>query len=209
MTPTTAPSHRSERPAAGSAILCRRSVESPIGPLQLVAGPAGLRAVLWPGEDGSRVARALAGAPGPAGAAGPGTTEPPASPRGPGGGLADEAGANAILDRAAEQLAEYFAGSRREFDLALDPVGTPFQQRAWEVLRGIPYGATMSYGEQAAALGDAGAARAVGAANGRNPISIIVPCHRVVAASGNLTGFAGGISTKAWLLAHERATLTP
>ena len=111
------------------------------------------------------------------------------------------------LDAAEAQLEEYFSGSRREFDLALDPVGTDFQRRAWMALRTIPYGRTISYGEQAAEMGEPGAARAVGAANGRNPLSIVVPCHRVVAASGALTGFAGGLGTKAWLLDHERAVL--
>ena len=102
------------------------------------------------------------------------------------------------------QLDEYFAGEREEFDLPLDPVGTDFQQSAWMALRTIPYGTTVSYGEQAARMGDRRKARAVGAANGRNPISIVVPCHRVVASNGALTGFAGGIDTKAWLLDHEQ-----
>ena len=102
------------------------------------------------------------------------------------------------------QLEEYFDGSRTEFDVPLAPEGTPFQQQAWSVLRSIPFGATMSYGEQAAALGDRKRARAVGAANGRNPIPIIVPCHRVVGSNGHLTGFGGGIESKAWLLDHER-----
>ncbi len=88
--------------------------------------------------------------------------------------------------------------------MPLDPIGTDFQQIAWAALRTIPYGETISYGEQAARLGDRRKARAVGAANGRNPISIIVPCHRVVGSTGALTGFAGGLHTKAWLLDHER-----
>jgi methylated-DNA-[protein]-cysteine S-methyltransferase len=116
-------------------------------------------------------------------------------------------GTNAILDRLVEQLDEYFAGARRDFDLPLSPAGTPFQLAVWQVLRSIPYGRTISYGEQARALGDVGKARAVGAANGRNPISIVVPCHRVVAGTGHLTGFGGGIENKAWLLAHERSVL--
>jgi methylated-DNA-[protein]-cysteine S-methyltransferase len=121
-------------------------------------------------------------------------------------GAADGAveGSNEILDRLATQLREYFAGARRDFDLPLHPSGTAFQLAVWEVLRTIPYGATISYGEQARRLGDVGKARAVGAANGRNPISIVVPCHRVVAGTGHLTGFGGGIENKAWLLAHER-----
>lgn len=165
--------------------LVRRTVQSPIGSLELIASANGLRAVLWPGEDGSRIRlHALDAAP------------------------EEERAAQAHLDAAERQLAEYFAGTRREFDLVLDPVGTPFQRLAWDVLRTIPYGHTMSYGAQAAALGDPAKARAVGAANGRNPLSIVVPCHRVVATSGALTGFAGGLDTKQWLLAHERRVLS-
>ncbi len=110
-----------------------------------------------------------------------------------------------VLRSTVEQLDEYFAGGRRQFDLPLDPAGTAFQQKVWEVLRGIPYGETITYGEQALRLGDVRKARAVGAANGRNPISIIVPCHRVVGATGALTGFAGGVDTKRWLLDFERS----
>ena len=113
-------------------------------------------------------------------------------------------GSNTILDRLAAQLDEYFAGTRRDFDLPLHPSGTAFQLATWEVLRTIPYGSTISYGEQARRLGDIRKSRAVGAANGRNPISIVVPCHRVVSGTGDLTGFGGGIENKAWLLAHER-----
>jgi methylated-DNA-[protein]-cysteine S-methyltransferase len=102
-----------------------------------------------------------------------------------------------------EQLGEYFAGDRREFDLALAPEGSEFQLRVWEALREIPYGETESYGELAARIGHPGSARAVGAANGRNPISIVVPCHRVIGASGSLTGYAGGLERKRLLLALE------
>lgn len=105
---------------------------------------------------------------------------------------------------AAAQLREFFAGERREFDLRLDPAGTPFQQRVWAALRQIPYGETRSYADIAVALGSPTATRAVGAANGRNPIGIVVPCHRVVGANGSLTGYAGGIENKRWLLEHER-----
>jgi methylated-DNA-[protein]-cysteine S-methyltransferase len=114
------------------------------------------------------------------------------------------AGDHPVLALATRQLEEYFAGTRVEFDIPLAPEGTPFQQQAWSVLRSIPFGATISYGEQAAQLGDRRRARAVGAANGRNPIPIVVPCHRVVGANGHLTGFGGGIVAKAWLLDHER-----
>jgi len=106
---------------------------------------------------------------------------------------------------AAAQLDEYFAGSRKEFDLPLAPRGTPFQLSVWEELARIPFGVTMSYGEVAAALGKSLlASRAVGLANGRNPVSIIVPCHRVVGSDGNLTGYGGGIDNKRRLLDMER-----
>ena len=107
------------------------------------------------------------------------------------------------LPAATAQLAEYFAGERTAFDLPLAPHGTAFQQAVWAALRDIPYGETRSYGELAAALGRPGASRAVGLANGRNPISIVVPCHRVVGAGGKLTGYAGGMERKSWLLALE------
>jgi methylated-DNA-[protein]-cysteine S-methyltransferase len=111
--------------------------------------------------------------------------------------------ANVHLDAAGRQLAEYFAGDRRDFDLVLEPEGSAFQLSAWAVLRTIPYGATMTYGEQASALGKPRAVRAVGGANGRNPLAIIVPCHRVIGVAGKLTGYASGLDRKAWLLNHE------
>ncbi len=107
------------------------------------------------------------------------------------------------LVRLAQQLGEYFAGARQEFDLPLDPVGTEFQCLAWNALRAIPYGATRTYAEQAAAIGRPKAVRAVGAANGKNPISIVVPCHRVIGANGTLVGFGGGLETKRFLLDLE------
>ena len=164
----------------------RMVLPTPIGPLTLVASTSGLRAVLWSVDDATRV-------PGVA------LDETPSR--------SDEAPARsegAIIDQAAEELDEYFEGARRSFDVPLDPVGTAFQRRAWAALRTIPYGETVTYGEQAERLGDRRKARAVGAANGRNPISIIVPCHRVVGSNGSLTGFAGGLDVKAWLLDHER-----
>jgi methylated-DNA-[protein]-cysteine S-methyltransferase len=103
------------------------------------------------------------------------------------------------------QLAEYFAGTRTEFDLPLHASGTPFQQKVWAALMDIPYGETASYGATAAAIGSPTASRAVGLANGQNPIPIIVPCHRVVGANGSLTGYGGGLDTKRWLLSHEAA----
>ncbi len=111
---------------------------------------------------------------------------------------------------AREQLAEYFAGERTAFDLPLAPRGNPFQRRVWQLLTAIPHGRTRTYGQLAAQLGDPGLARAVGAANGRNPISIVVPCHRVVGRDGSLTGYAGGLARKAYLLDLERpATAGP
>lgn len=160
-----------------TAPLFRTEIESPVGVLTIVASNDGVRAVLWPDDDPKRVRVADA-------------TPDPDHP---------------VIAVAAVQLAEYFAGVRTEFDVPLDAAGTEFQRTAWEALRTIPLGATISYGEQAARMGDRRKARAVGAANGRNPISIIVPCHRVVGASGALTGFAGGVDTKAWLLDHEQA----
>lgn len=106
---------------------------------------------------------------------------------------------------AVEQLEQYFAGSRTAFDLTLAPRANNFQRRVWALLVQIPYGRTRSYGELAAELGDPGLARAVGMANGQNPLSIIVPCHRVVGANGRLTGYAGGLERKAFLLDLETA----
>ncbi|MFM8649446.1 MAG: methylated-DNA--[protein]-cysteine S-methyltransferase [Actinomycetota bacterium] len=108
-----------------------------------------------------------------------------------------------ILTEVVRQLTEYFAGDRRTFDLPLEPEGTDFQLSVWKVLRAIPFGQTISYGEQARRLGDANKARAVGSANGRNPLPIVVPCHRVVGADGSLTGFSGGVDAKRWLLEYE------
>lgn len=158
----------------------QRTYESPVGVLTVVATARGVRAVLWPEEHRSVQ-------------------------------LGDEASdqstaAAAVADAAVQQLHEYFAGTRQSFDLPLDPIGTEFQQSVWMQLRSIPYGTTISYAEQAGRLGDSRKARAVGAANGKNPISIIVPCHRVVATNGALTGFAGGLDTKGWLLRHEAAS---
>ena len=151
------------------------SIESPIGPLTIGATDLGVRFVMWY-DDQRRV------------------------PEATGAGKQ----AMEIIEATRRQLDEYFRGERTEFDLPLDPFGTPFQHAAWAALRTIAFGSTISYGEQARRLGDARKARAVGAANGRNPIGIIVPCHRVVGANGSLTGFAGGLSSKAWLLDHER-----
>lgn len=108
------------------------------------------------------------------------------------------------LSEILRQLRAYFAGELREFDLPLAPEGTPFQLRVWEALRGIPYGTTISYGELARRIGTPTGSRAVGLANGANPLPIVVPCHRVIGANGTLTGYGGGLPIKAWLLALEK-----
>ena len=115
-----------------------------------------------------------------------------------------------IVDAATQQLAEYFAGERMAFDVPLAPQGTEFQQTVWTALGDVPFGTTATYGEIARAIGQLTATRAVGAANGRNPIPIIIPCHRVIGASGELTGYSGGggIETKRRLLDHESGTLS-
>lgn len=148
---------------------------SPVGTLTLVASDAGLVAILWPNDDPRRV---------------------------PLDDLSYQLN-HPILRQTAQQLAEYFAGERRSFDLPLDMRGTDFQKSVWELLLAIPFGETRSYGDLARQLGDLNATRAVGAANGRNPISIVVPCHRVLGASGKLTGFADGLEAKEFLLHHE------
>lgn len=149
---------------------------SPVGILTLIAGRIGLSAILWEDDDPARV---------------------------PVGDTAEGAG-HPVLAETARQLTEYFAGTRRAFDLALDFRGTEFQKAVWAALLSIPFGETRSYGEIARMIGRPGASRAVGAANGRNPISIVAPCHRVVGANGALTGFAGGLAAKRFLLDLER-----
>jgi O-6-methylguanine DNA methyltransferase len=114
-----------------------------------------------------------------------------------------------VLKDAARQLEAYFAGGLTDFDIDVAVTGTPFQQRVWAALRDIPYGETVSYGELARALGQPTASRAVGLANGRNPVSIIVPCHRVVGADGSLTGYGGGLERKRWLLGFESSSRQP
>jgi methylated-DNA-[protein]-cysteine S-methyltransferase len=167
------------------------TMPSPVGPLTIGASDDGIRFVLW-NDDGRSLDR---------NAAGPGISGNSS------GSSGSEERRQAILDEAVRQLDEYFAGARTEFDLPLDPLGTAFQQSAWNQLRTIPYGQTISYAYQARALGDVNKSRAVGAANGKNPIGIIVPCHRVVGSDGSLTGFAGGIESKAWLLDHEKRVI--
>jgi methylated-DNA-[protein]-cysteine S-methyltransferase len=148
--------------------------DSPVGRLTLVASDAGLRAILWPIEK-------------------PGRVKLPDISR----------GHHPVLRATITQLTEYFDGKRKGFDLPLDLNGTPFQVKAWRSLADISYGTTASYAEQADRLGAPKAVRAVGSANGRNPISIVLPCHRVVASNGSLAGFAGGLDVKRWLLEFE------
>jgi len=109
------------------------------------------------------------------------------------------------LELAQQQLAEYFQGQRRQFRLPLAPAGTPFQQRVWQALQDIPWGTTLTYRELAQRLGLPGAARAVGHANSRNPLAIVIPCHRLIGSDGQLRGYAGGLALKRWLLQHEGA----
>ena len=154
--------------------------KTPVGELTLVASDRGLRAILWPDSpiNGKSI-----------------TVRPRPKPDHP------------ILRSAAKQLDEYFAGTRTRFDLPLDLEGTRFQLAAWQSLADIPFGATTTYGRQAAALGTPTASRAVGAANGANPVCIVLPCHRVIGADGSLTGFGGGLHIKQWLLDHEAFVL--
>ena len=174
--------------------LAATTMTSPVGTLTIVAHDSAIVAIRWDVESDARqpdarnpVDRKLA--------------EYPNGVR-----FVTDVGEHPVLARAVEQLGEYFAGARTEFDLPLDPDGTVFQRQAWQELARIPYGETITYGEQAIRLGDRNKMRAVGAANGKNPIPIVVPCHRVVGADGKLTGFAGGIENKAWLLDHEFQT---
>jgi methylated-DNA-[protein]-cysteine S-methyltransferase len=150
-------------------------IDSPVGPLRLVT------------DAGSLVELEL---PPPREEAPPPPTQP-----------ADRE----LLDEAAAQLADYFAGRRTDFELPLALDGTDFQRRVWAELCQIPYGDTISYGQLALRVGKPGSARAVGLANGRNPVAIIVPCHRVIGSDGKLTGYGGGLDRKAWLLDHEAA----
>lgn len=156
----------------------RITMPSPIGALTIVASSDAIVAIRWDNDGDVRLSSSI-------------TDVRP--------------GEHPLLDDTVRQLTEYFAGDRTEFDLPLAPAGTAFQRMAWTALRAIPFGETISYGEQARRLGDKNKSRAVGAANGKNPIPIVVPCHRVVGSNGHLTGFAGGLGVKAWLLEHELA----
>lgn len=151
-------------------------LDSPVGQLKLVAHETALVAVLWENENPNRVRLAA---------------------------LVEDL-QHPILLKTAQQLNEYFAGKRQQFDLPLDFEGTAFQQQVWQALLTIPFGETRSYKQIAEQIGNVKAVRAVGAANGKNPISIIAPCHRVVGANGKLVGFAGGLGNKEILLKIEK-----
>lgn len=159
--------------------LRQTTVESPIGPLVVAADAWGLRRILFPDDGG------------------------PAEL--PEGSIITDPDYPTLL-AAARQLDQYFDGQRTTFELALHPIGTDFQRLAWRVLADIPYGQTITYREQAEAIGRPGATQAVGAANGANPLPIVVPCHRVVGADGSLIGFGGGLETKRQLLDLEQGT---
>lgn len=155
--------------------LSYKLVDFPVGVLKLVANEKALVAILWEIDDPERVRLGD-------------VVEEPLHP---------------VLVRTENELKEYFAGKRYTFSVPLDMRGTPFQKEVWEVLLGIPFGETCTYGDIAKRLGNPAASRAVGGASSRNPISIIVPCHRVVGAAGKLTGFAGGLDAKTYLLSLE------
>ena len=154
-----------------------KTMPSPVGLLTLVATDRGLAAILWENERAGRV-----------------NVE-----------LEHEERRHPVLLEAEQQLREYFDGRRTSFTLKLDVAGTDFQRQVWHALLTIPFGETRSYAEIARQIGRPKAVRAVGAANGRNPLSIVAPCHRVIGTNGKLTGFAGGLDTKAFLLALERS----
>jgi methylated-DNA-[protein]-cysteine S-methyltransferase len=154
-----------------------KTVDSPVGRLTLVATDDGLAGILWENDRPRRVRLNI-------------ETEDERHP---------------VLIETARQLTEYFAGKRQEFALKLDVAGTAFQRKVWNALRTIPFGETRSYGQIAKQIGHPRAVRAVGAANGRNPVSIVTPCHRVIGSTGKLTGFAAGLDVKARLLAFEEA----
>jgi len=163
--------------------LLSRHIPTPLGDMLAVASPQGLCLLEFVGQQG--VERELA------------------QVQVARGGLPPQHGSSAVLEQTAQELGEYFAGQRQRFGVPLDLVGTPFQCRAWQALLAIPFGQTRSYAEQARAIGQPTATRAVAAANGSNKISIVVPCHRVIGSDGSLTGFGGGLPRKRALLALE------
>lgn len=152
-----------------------KKINSPVGELKLIASNQALVAILWENDNPNRVPLSV-------------TREDKSHP---------------LLLEVEQQLVDYFSGNRRAFSLPLDFIGTEFQKKVWAALLTIPFGETRSYGQIAVQIGNPKAMRAVGAANGKNPISIVAPCHRVIGSTGKLTGFAGGLDTKAWLLNLE------
>jgi methylated-DNA-[protein]-cysteine S-methyltransferase len=154
-----------------------KKTKTPVGELTLIASDRGLAAILWEDDDQTRVRF-------------PNLTENKNHPH---------------LLKSEKQLLEYFAGKRKKFELDLDFIGTEFQKKVWAALLTIPFGETRSYGEIAKQIGNSKASRPVGAANGKNPIAIVAPCHRVIGASGKLTGFAGGLEVKSFLLKLEKS----
>ncbi len=158
-----------------------KTIQSPVGALTLIASNDGLAAILWENDKPSRVRLDV---------------------------MAEDT-RHPLLCATERQLAQYFAGRRKSFDLELDPAGTDFQKKVWRALLTIPYGETRTYAEIARQIGNPTAVRAVGAANGRNPLSSVAPCHRVIGSSGELTGFAGGLAVKAKLLRLEGAAAVP
>lgn len=163
-----------------------QTLTSPLGPIQVTACAGALVAVQLVDAPGAFSLDDLG-------------AQPPRDPAQP-----DAVATQRVLARAVHQLAEYFAGRRNAFDLPLAPRGTAFQHLVWGQLSTIPHGETRSYGDIACGIGRPTASRAVGAANSQNPIAIIVPCHRVIGANGTLTGYAGGLAAKRWLLEHEQ-----
>lgn len=157
-------------------VYVHKIVKTPVGALTLVASDKGLAAILWENDKPGRVRLDI--------------------------GREDKK--HAVIAEAERQLKEYFAGTRNRFDLPLDFTGTPFQKKVWQALCRIPFGETRSYADIAKEVGSPKAVRAVGSANGKNPISIVAPCHRVIGKNGKLTGFAGGLEVKAFLLGLEK-----
>ncbi len=154
-------------------------MDSPVGTLTLIASPKGLHNILWDLDRSYTLCEKMINS-------------------------ISKARNEEIIANTKQQLNEYFQGKRKKFDLLLAPIGTPFQLQAWQQLLEIPYSETISYGEQAQRMGDKNKSRAVGMANGRNPISIVIPCHRVIGHNGKLVGFGGGIERKEYLLQLEK-----
>ena len=166
--------------SSGAPIFSRRRCEAPFGVVTVIGSDLGIRFVMFSNDAHPKPLEKLH--------------------------ISDTEIHDSVND-AITQLQEYFVGSRYDFELPLDLQGTEFQVAAWNALAEIPYGRTASYGQQAASIGRPKAVRAIGGANGRNPVAIVLPCHRIVGADGSLTGFGGGIEVKKWLLDHEQSML--